>query len=80
MKGEVKSMDDIKLKYIIGNETMELAEQFGSDLFETWIVSEIDKVDMLLDDPNNDVETYNCLQTKKSTLEKVREAYRDLKE
>lgn len=71
--------NDIRLKYILGNETMELAEQFGSDLFDTWIVSEIDKVDMLLDDSNNDVETYNCLQTKKSTLEQVREAYHDLK-
>lgn len=73
-------MKDRQLDYIIGNPTMELAEHFKSDLFETWIVSEIDKVDMLLDDPNNDVENYNCLQTKKSTLEQVREAYRNLKE
>lgn len=68
-------LDDVRVKYIIGNETMELAEQFGSDLFDSWVVSKIDKLDDLLDkNPNNDVAVLA-----KQIYEQVREAYHDLK-
>jgi len=68
-------MVDIKLKYIIGNETMELAEQLGSDLFDAWVVSQIDKMDDLLDtNPDNDVAVLA-----RQIFEQVRDAYHDLK-
>ena len=68
-------INDIRVKYIIGNETMELAEQFGSDLFDTWIVSQIDKLDDLLDNnPDNKVAVLA-----KQIYEQVRNAYQDLK-
>ena len=67
--------NDIRLKYILGNEAMELAEQFGSDLFDAWVVSQIDKMDDLLDtNPDNDVAVLA-----KQIFEQVREAYHDLK-
>lgn len=71
--------EEVRKKYIEGNTTMELAEAAGSDLFETYLICEIDKVDEELNDSNNDVETYNCLQTRKRTLQNIREAYYDLK-
>lgn len=71
--------EEVRKKYIEGNTTMELAEVLGNDLFETYLICEIDKVDEELDNPNNDVETYNCLQTRKRTLQNIREAYYDLK-
>jgi len=68
-------MDDIKLKYILGNDTMELAEQLGSDLFDAWVVSQIDKMDDLLDtNPDNDVAVLA-----RQIFEQVRDAYHDLK-
>ena len=67
-------LDDVRVKYILGNETMELAEQFGGDLFDTWIVSQIDKLDDILDkNPDNDVAVLA-----KQIFEQVREAYHDL--
>jgi len=71
--------NEVRKKYIEGNTTMELAQVLGNDLFETYLICEIDKVDGELDNPNNDVETYNCLQTRKRTLQNIREAYYDLK-
>ncbi len=71
--------EEVRKKYIEGNTTMELAQVLGNDLFETYLICEIDKVDGELDNPNNDVETYNCLQTRKRTLQNIREAYYDLK-
>ena len=66
---------DIRLKYILGNEAMELAEKFGSDLFNAWIVSQIDKLDDILDkNPDNDYATLS-----KEILQQVRDAYHDLK-
>ena len=68
-------MQDIRVKYIIGNEAMELAEKFGSDLFDAWIVSQIDKLDDILDkNPDNDYATLA-----KEIYQQARDAYHDLK-
>ena len=68
-------LDDVRIKYIIGNDSMELAEQFGSDLFDVWLVSQIDKLDDILDkNPDNDYATLS-----KQILQQVRDAYHDLK-
>lgn len=71
--------EEVRKNYVEGNTTMKLAEALGNDLFETYLVCEIDKVDDELENPNNDVETYNCLQTRKRTLQEVKEAYYNLK-
>ena len=71
MKGDVKNMDDIKLKYILGNDTMELAEQLGSNLFDAWVVSQIDKMDDLLDKNVSELNTNETL--KNIVIEKYQE-------
>lgn len=73
--------EDVRLKYILGNETMELAEQLGNDLFDTYIVNQIDLIDEEMDKLNlaEDLVTYTNLNNKKQILEDVREAYLNLK-
>lgn len=68
-------INDVRVKYILGNEAMELAEKFGSDLFDAWIVSQIDKLDDILDkNPDNEYATLA-----KEIYQQVRDAYHDLK-
>jgi len=73
--------EDVRVKYILGNETMELAEQLGSDLFDSWLVSEIDRADDMLDDVNilYDDDTRTAWTNRKDTLQEIREAYHKLK-
>ena len=66
-------------KYVKGNQYMELADSMGIDIYEAYLVSEIDKVDDELELITKDNENYNSLIQRKTFLNEVREAYKNLK-
>lgn len=67
--------NEVRKKYIEGNTTMELAEAAGSDLFETYLITKIDKMDeLIIKDPTNEI-----AKLAKETLQNIREAYYNLK-
>ena len=70
---------DAKTDYILGDTEMELGEQLGTDLFALYLVKEIDKVQDELDKGECSSQAYITLMARKDTLEKVREAYYNLK-
>ena len=69
-------------KYIKGNQYMELADSMGIDIYEAYLVSEIDKVDDELELIEKNEKNYNFLSflvQRKTFLNEVREAYKNLK-
>jgi hypothetical protein len=65
-------------KYIKGKEYMEAADQMGCDLFQSYLVTELDSIDDQLELVAEGSKEYNELLQRKKIINEVREAYLNL--